>query len=731
MKAENSHIVKAGRRDFVRQLGTLVVGFPILSWNNPGEVIQDLKLPGSLSRHPSLDAWLEILEDNRIRVFTGKIELGQGISTVIRQVAAEELFADIEQVEVVVADTGRTPNEGYTAGSGSVKGSAMSVRYAAAFARKKLCELAAAKLGLSDDQLILQGGVVSHKSSGKQIGISEILNGQQLKTEIELPVDLVSQENYRYVGTDVRHKAMESIVAGKPWFVQDLFFDGMLHARVLRPTTFGQILPDLKPEDGKGFPLEVEVRRHGNLLAFVSEHEYQVVKAYNRVRSMISIPDSGTSHGDLRDRMAKFETENEGQLSPLENLDEQDLTWVEGSFYKPYVMHGAIGPACGVAHYDGTELTIWTHSQGVYPFRSAVSAMLDLDEENIRVIGVPGSGCFGHNSSDDAAADAAVLALLYPGKHIRVQWMREQEHAGEPYGSAMRMDVRAGLRGDGTVATWQAGIWTDSHSTRPNSDAGTLLTARHLPKPKPMSGRGYLRGGVRNAEPYYHVGMTEIQAHFFEGKQRVSSLRSLGAYANAFAIESVMDEMSMLAGMDPLDFRIKNLSDKRAIAVLEKLKATTDGMQLNDDEGLGFAFCRYKNNDAYCAVAARVKVDNHGQVEVEELWAVLDAGEVMNPDGLINQTEGGMIQAASWTLMEQVTFTSEMTTSRNWGTYPILRCPDVPMVHVDLIRPAGVPPLGGGEAATPPTPAAITNAVFRVTGKRIYDLPIGTVSLDG
>lgn len=704
-------------------MGCLVVGIPLL--NACGDIVASVpvqdQLPGSLRRDASIDSWIEILDNNKIRVFTGKIELGQGITTVIRQVAAEELNANLDQVEVITSDTARTPDEGYTAGSGSVKGSAMAVRYAAAAAHQKLLEMASELSGISIEKLQLQEGVVSDKSRTYQSTMVELLQGRRWETEVQLPVPLKSPDAYQYVGKAIARNDHQKIVRGEPYFVHDLEFSDMLHARVIRPPSYTAVLQSVR--DDIDMP-NIDVVRDGSFIAVVGENEYEVVKAATRLSSSTqwSVTSDLSDFNSLKNDLPKMVDNTESVESKGETVSEG--TRFSGSFYKPYIMHGSIGPACGIALFDAGRFTIWTHSQGVFPFRSALASMLAVDQEDVHVIGLPGAGCFGHNCSDDAAADAAIIARKYPGRHVRVQWSRMEEHQWEALGCAMRMDVEATLGSDNKIHAWSTEVYSDSHSTRPNNDAGTLLTARYLEHPTSLQGRGYLGGGHRNATPYYVIPTLEVKAHFYQGPLRVSSLRSLGAYANIFAIESLMDEMAHSRDIDPFEFRTNHLDDERAIAVIRKLQMMMNGIKITSRQGLGMAFSRYKNSDAYCAVGVHLQVSPEGEVSLLHMWAALDAGEVMNTDGLINQTEGGMIQAASWTLREEVVFDKNHITSSHWGSYPIFRYQDIPRIEVALVRPPDVSPLGGGEAATPPTPAAITNAIFRATGQRIYDLPV-------
>ena len=376
--------------------------------------------------------------------------------------------------------------------------------------------------------------------------------------------------------------------------------------------------------------------------------------------------------------------------------------------------------------YTQNTLNVWTHSQGVYPLRDSLAKLLRIPSENIHVKGVPGSGCYGHNGADDVAADAAMVARAYPGKHVRLQWSREDEHGWEPYGSAMIMEVEARLDGAGKISDWKYDLWSDTHGARPGGNAENLLAARYLEKPFPGKSSGFSGGGSRNAEPYYNIPNQRVEAHFFRGPLRVSSLRSLGAYANIFAIESFMDELAERAGKDPYEFRLLHLQDERAKEVIRKLQSITKDQE-RPHTGMGMAFSRYKNSGTYCAVAARVAADmSNAEVQVQKMWAVIDAGEVINLDGIRNQIEGGMIQSASWTLQEQVHFDEANIISRDWATYPIFRFGQVPEVEVTVLDRPTEEAMGAGEAAQGPAAAAIVNALYRACGKRVRDLPLVT-----
>lgn len=702
----------------------MAVGCGILPTLKPYFEVSDT-LPRSLQRHPRLDAWIQLLPDGRVRAMTGKIELGQGITTVIKQIAAEELNLPPDMIDVIMAHTGVTPNEGYTAGSGSVKGSAMAMRYAAAAAREKITSMAASKYKTGEDDIHLKDGFILIDGLAKKIPYSDVWDEASWQEEINRIPVLKNKSDYLYVGKNIPLEQSTKIIKGDPYFIHDLQFPNMLYARVIRPPSADALVDRDLLNKLLEAANELEWMVDGNFIAAVGKDTFTVINDSRSIeRKLKWLEKDFVSTTGLKSVLPSLsDDQKEVKSTETENANKNKPVTAEGSFYKPYIMHGSIGPTAAIASYNEGRLNVWTHSQGVYPLRSALSSLLDMPIDHIHVIGVPGPGCFGHNCSDDAAADAAIIALRYPGKHIKVQWTREDENRWEALGCAMRMDVKASCDQAGMLNSWDTEVWTDSHSTRPNQDAGTLLPARTTASPTKLQGRGYLGGGYRNADPYYQVPQQSISAHYYQGPLRVSSLRSLGAYANIFAIESIMDDLASQLQMDPVDFRIQNLADDRARNVLTELREMTTS-QKNQNEGLGFSFSRYKNNDAYCAVSAKVQINSRGEVELKNLWAVIDAGEVINPNGLEAQTEGAMLQAASWTLLEEVKAEDGKVKTLNFTSYPMLKMKATPQVEVKIIDRPDLPPHGGGEAATPPTPAAITNAIFDACGQRIYDLPV-------
>lgn len=727
------------RRRFLKKSGQLLIGFSLFtlphcspSGEATDQTDEEDTLPESLADHESINAWIRIEETGKVSVLTGKIELGQGIRTALMQIAAEELDVDMERLSIVLADTGQTPDERYTAGSASIENSGAAIRNAAAEARQQLLKLAETELGVPMAQLEVEDGKVQVKGRYEtSVTYWQLLQGRRLAGKVTGKAPLKEPASYRLVGTPHPRNDIVAMATGAPVYVHDLRLPAMVHGRVLRPTAYKAQLKRLPEEKLKAMPGVLRLVRDGSFVGVVAEGEYEAIKALELLREEAEwqqeelLPESDRLFKDMlqQDTEGERVEESEG----LEEKLEQAGTWLEATYTRPYQMHASIGPSCAIAQWQNGQLSIWTHSQGVYPLRRSLADMLNMEEENIRCIGVPGSGCYGHNGADDVAADAALLARAYPGRPVRVQWMRQDEHLFEPYGSAMRLQLKAGLDKQGNITAWKTDIWSDSHSTRPGGNAGSLLAARYLKEPYGLPSGGYSGGNYRNAKPIYKFPAIGVISHSFKGPLRTSALRSLGAYGNIFALESFMDELAIKAEQDPLAFRLRHLEDERGRAVIQAAARLIGWgtAPKKDGHGLGIAFARYKNSAAYFAVAAELVYDaTHQAIRVLRLAGAIDAGQCINPDGLKNQTEGGMIQSTSWTLLEQVPYNRQHVTAASWHNYPILRFPEVPQVTVEVIDRPGYAPLGAGEAAQGPTAAAIANAVYQASGVRVRDLPI-------
>lgn len=693
------------------------------------------KLPGSLEGNRMLDAWLRVNPDGTVTLFTGKVELGQGILTALRQIAADELDVAPSRIRIVSGDTAQTPDEGFTAGSQSIEHGGIAVRYACAEARGILVKLAAAKLHAAPDELTVEDGTIAARD-GKTLTYWALSAEAQLHREATASVMPKPPERLRYVGKSAPRLDIPAKVTGGASFVQDIRLPRMLFGRVLRPPTYGAELVSFDDARVRRAEGVVAVVRDGRFLGVVAGREEQAIAARDELaraatwRDETALPASADIYSYLKSLPAEDHviSDRGGDTPPPAALSSHAATYT-----RPYTAHASIGPSCAVAQFKDGLLTVWTHTQGVFPLRRDLAKALDMDVAKIRCIHVQGSGCYGHNGADDVALDAALLARASGGRPVKVQWMRDDEFGWEPNGPAMIVELRASLGAAGAILDWTHDVWTNTHSTRPQQDGCNLLASWHLAQPKAPGKPAIIPqpagGGDRNAIPLYDLPRQRVTHHFIRQMPiRVSALRALGAYANIFAIESFMDELAKAARVDPVEFRMRHLNDERAIAAI-KAAATYAGWQPGvpggTGKGRGFAFAKYKNLSAYLAVVVDVEIERRsGQARVTKAMAAIDAGQVINPDGLINQTEGGIIQAASWTLKEQVRFDAERITSRDWSGYPIITFPEVPDIKVTVLDRPGERPLGAGEAAQGPTAAAIGNAIAHATGTRFRDLPL-------
>jgi nicotinate dehydrogenase subunit B len=693
------------------------------------------KLPGSLQTNRKLDGWLRIDPDGTVTAFTGKVELGQGIVTALSQIVADELDVEPKRIQMISGDTSRTPNEGVTSGSQSIEQGGTALRFACAEARGILLDAAAAKLGASAADLKVEDGAIS-APNGKTATYWELTSEASLAREATAKVKPKPASAHRVIGKSARRRDIPAKVTGGVAYVQDVRLPGMVYGRVVRPPAPRAKLASLDEKAVRRMPGVVAVVKDGSFVAVAAEREEQAIDAADALRKAArwqeakDLPPSGPQ---LFEHMRSARSETAVVSDKADVAAPPAVKTLEATFTRPYQAHASIGPSCAVAQWQGGKLHVWSHTQGVFPLRAGLAKVFRVEPSQIVVEHREGSGCYGHNGADDVALDAALVARAVNGRPVKVQWMREDEFRWEPYGSAMAIHLRAGLDAKGNVVDWQNELWSHTHTTRPGESEGSnLLASWYLAEPlQPGAARNIPQpagGGDRNAIPLYAFPRLKVVNHLLPDMPvRVSALRTLGAYANVFATESFMDELAAAAGADPVEFRLRHLQDPRAKAVIEAAasKAGWRPKQAGDGRrGRGVGFAKYKNLSTYVAVVAEVEVDRaKGTVRVARAHAAADAGMIVNPDGLANQIEGGVIQSASWTLREAVKFDRAHVLTRSWADYPILRMNEVPAVEVQLIDRPEEKPLGAGEASQGPAAAAIANAVANAIGKRIHDLP--------
>jgi len=677
---------------------------------------------GALAEANQVDDWLAIEPDGTVTVFSGKVELGTGIQTALAQIVAEELDVPFERVKMVMGDTERTPDEGYTAGSTSIEYGGYALRMASAEARRALLELASDRLDAAIDELTVRDGTVSVSYHPERaITYAELLGGRSFNRRITGRAPLKRPEDYHIVGKPMPRSDIPAKVAGEPSFVQDVRVPGMLHARVVRPPSLGAKLVTIDPGSVPG----VQVVHLGDFVGVVCEREEEAVRAAKELkvewRETARLPKQEELYTTIRSQPATDEVViDEGDVElALENA----ATRISATYYQPFQAHASIGPSCAVANVRSDRTMVWSNTQGVYPLRNALADLLQVPEEQVQVVHVEGPGSYGHSGADDAAADAVILSRAV-GTPVRVQWSRQDEFAWEPYAPAMVMAVNGGLDRAGRVIAWVYEVWTPSHMTRSGSGKG-LVAGQLMFGGAPPPAR-WFGGGTRNALTNYAFPNQRVVAHWLPGSPlRTSAMRSLGAIANTFANESFMDELATAAQSDPLEFRLRHMTDARAIEVLKAAAGHAGwGTPLVSCQGRGLAFAQYENDAAIVATVAQVQVDRvSGVVRVTHLVIAHDCGLIINPDGLRNQIEGNAIQSLSRALHEEVTFDGSRITSVDWDTYPILKFTEVPEVEVLLIDRPDQRSVGAGEPATITTAAAVANAIYDATGARVRQVP--------
>ena len=694
----------------------------------PPEVVREL--PPSLVANPRLGDWLRILAVGGVEVRSGKVELGQGVLTALAQIVAEELDVDVTRVRMTAAATGTSPDEGYTAGSLSIQHSGAALRMASAEARMIYLGVAAGRWNVPEDVLTVEDGTIA-APDGRTMTYWELADDLFLDRPVTGLVEPKSAAAYRVVGTNVPRIDLPDKLAPRPHFVHDLALEGMLYGRIVRrPSRGATLLEQTMARAGV-----VAVVRDGNFLGVVAEREEVALSAAEGLRASATWQERPTlpDEDDLPDFLTSAPAETSVLAESGDGLGESAANSYESTYHRPYIAHAAMGPSSATAlatMNNGVRLEVWTHSQGVYLLRSALARALQLSEEQISVRHVEGSGCYGHNGADDAAMDAALLALAVPGRPVQVVWSRPDELGWAPYGPAAVVRVGADVDEHGRVLSWRHEIWGNGHVTRPgyvravgllaasDREGGEQIDAAMEP---PLERGG---GAGRNSLPGYSFPAYRVVNHLLSVMPlRTSALRSLGAFVNVFAIESFMDELAAAANRDPIEYRLAQLTDPRGRAVIEAVlrRSGWADWSPSDSVGHGIGYARYKNSSAYCAVVAEVEATS--QVRVRRLTIAVDAGLIINPDGVENQTEGGAIQATSWALKERVRFNNLTVTSDTWESYPILRFSEVPTVDVELLPDNGNPPLGVGETAQGPTAAAIGNALYDALGVRVRTLP--------
>lgn len=687
-----------------------------------------MTLPKPIDNHPMTAQWMSFDKDQRVTIFSGRVELGQGVSSALVRIAASELRLHEDQIELVTGDTSRVPNEGSTVGSLSIQVGGMAVRNAASAARWECLTRAAELLQARPSQLHVESGAILKDGLDTGLTYWTLTEDAPLRgrvADFTKPDGQMDQSAKRSLP---RRTDMLERLRGKV-FIQDLAFPDMLHGRMVHPP-FGAVALESSAEDvTRWLGDAVDVFRDGMLIGVTSEQEHRAAFAAERLRNRLAWqkseqanPESALHRGDAGETVSES-----GRLPDVEPTARVTLT-------RPCIAHASIGSCCAVALFQDNTLQIWSHSQGVFSLRESLSAVLDLPIENVTVKHVPGAGCYGHNGADDVALDAALLARECPHRHVRVIWSRSDEFQSGPLSPAMKTTAVAWLSNSGTLDAFRVSVRSPGHSTRPiGAAAPNLRAAAFMATPKPIGPSKDAPfeiggGSERNGIPIYTAKALRLEKHHItEIPYRPSALRGLGAQVNVAVIEGLMDELAQLAISDPIAFRLAHLEDERARAVIETARDLSGGLDCPDGHARGLGFARYKNSSGYFACIVELRIDE--EVTPIQVWAAADVGEVIDISGTKNQLEGGIMQTLSIVLREGVMFQNGINATLGWEDYPILGFDYVPEIKISVLNQPSEPPLGCGEIAIGPTTAAVINASTVGLGIRPNAMPLSRENL--
>ncbi|HZI84115.1 MAG TPA: molybdopterin cofactor-binding domain-containing protein [Casimicrobiaceae bacterium] len=714
------------RRGFLKTGGALVVSFAV------GDVgaAAAAAMPAKTVATDQVDGFLAIDAKGHVTVYSGKVDLGTGIQTAMAQIAADELSVPLDRVTVIQGDTALTPDQGVTFGSLSIQNGGMQIRQAAATARDALVSQVAAGQGMAKETLTVKDGVVVPKSGGKGWSYAELVGGHDFQLKLDPKATLKDPKDYAIVGKPIARLDIPDKVTGRFTYMQDFKVSGMIHARVVRPRAMKAALLAWNDFEARRIPGYIGVIRKGNYLAVLARSEWAAIRASRTIETTWSdwqgLPDKAKLWDYVRGVKINKDEELQKIGDSAEGMKTPNAKIVSASYDFAIHTHGSIGPSCAIAEYKDGKLTVWSASQATHLLRKQVSNMLGMPPENVRCIYVEGSGCYGRNGHEDAAADAALLARE-TGLPVRVQWMREDEHGWDPKGPPTLFDYRAAVGDKGMVHAWESQVFIPD---RPKDIAVTLLPAELAMLPREDAHPGNIHQSL--AIPYTFPNVKATAHWLAETPFRPSWIRTPGRMQNTFANESFVDELAAAAGVDPLEFRLRHLNDPRGVELLQRLAKLSGwsprgpaGRQSGDVmKGRGLSYVKYELVRTYVGVVADVEVERKtGKATVKKFYVVHDCGQIINPDGLKNQIEGNVVQTTSRTLLEDLQFDRSRVTSLDWKTYPILKFPDVPEVAIELIDRPAEKPWGAGEPTAAVVPSAIANAIYDATGARLRSVP--------
>jgi nicotinate dehydrogenase subunit B len=717
------------RREFLGLSG-LIVSFALLPAAASAESSLRPQLPRKSVAPDEVDGFLAIDRQGNVSVFSGKVDLGTGVRTAITQIVAEELDVSMARINVIQGDTSLTPDQGPTFGSLSIEIGGMQIRQAAATARRNLVRQAARRFNLEEGELRVERGVIKATQSTQSVAYGDLIGGRTFALAIDKDAPLKDPATYTIVGRSQPRLDIPGKVTGQFTYMHDFRVAGMVHGRVVRPPAIGATLLTVNEDSVSRIPGFIKVVRQRNFLAVVAETEWGAITAAKQLEATWSdwqgLPDENKIWDHVRSTKIVRDdvTSNRGDVNAALAKSARQLS---ATYDFAIHTHGSIGPSCAIASFEGGQLTCWSASQATHNLRKQLALMFGMSETRVRAIYIDGSGCYGRNGHEDAAADAALLARAV-GRPVRVQWMRADEHGWDPKGPPTLIDMQAGLDASGNVTGWYSQFYG------PEGVAGRVeLVAADLadlPHEAEMSPGGIIKG---TAVPYTFPNVKTVAHRLANTPFRPSWIRAPGRMQSAFANEAFLDEIAVASRTDPFELRRRALAnDPRAIELLERLARLSNWQKRRFRRqaagatgiGQGMAFVKYELNRTYVGMVATVEVVRAtGVIKAKHFAVVQDCGQVINPDGAKNQIEGNVVQTVSRTLLEQVRYDRSHVTSVDWRTYPILTFPDVPDIDIELIDRPKEKPLGVGEPSSAIVSAAISNAVFDAVGVRLRSVP--------
>lgn len=719
------------RRDLLKGTGALVVAFSLTGLNGDA-VAQDLPAAKSVALD-QVDTFLAIDEKGMVKVYAGKVDLGTGIRTGLTQMVADELDVPMANVDVIQGDTALTPDQGPTYGSLSIQNGGVQIRQAAATARSALLDEAAQRLGIAKEDLVITNGAIAAKSGGNSITYAELIGGKQFTLKLDPAAPTKNPADYTIVGKPIARLDIPGKVTGGFTYMQDFRVPGMLHGRAVRPPAIGAKLESVDESSIKDIPGIVKVVREGNFLGVVAQSEWSAVRAAREIKATWSksetLPDEKKIWEHVRStKIVKDDvTSNIGNTATA--MAAADGKKLSASYDFAIHTHGSIGPSCAITEFRDGKLISWSASQATHNLRKQLAQMFSMPLEDVRCIYVDGSGCYGRNGHEDAAADSALLAKAV-GKPVRVQWSRADEHGWDPKGPPTLIDLRAKLDASGNVTAWETEFFI------PQGAAGNVELVAAALADMPTD-HALAPGGIINDSAIgYKFPNIKTVCHRLETTPlRPSWIRAPGRMQNTYANECFIDELAAAANTDPLEFRAKytDPADKRGLEVLDRLtklatwekrSSPQKNIAGNIVKGRGASYVKYELVRTYVGAVAEVEVNRStGGIRVTRFYIVHDCGQIINPNGVKSQIEGNVIQTVSRTLKEELTFDRSMVTSLDWASYPILTFPEVPEIVIELIDRPTEKPWGVGEPTAAVVSSSISNAIFDATGVRLRSVP--------